>query len=100
MQDPPYVTVVWGDAFSQPATDYVTPAEARKIHKPLKSETSGYLIHRDIVGVTLMSERQQDHTDDGRWLYRGHTFIPAGMIVSVKVRRSRKKPPSARPDPQ
>lgn len=83
MTELPHVTVVWGDAYSQDATRYISFADARKWHKPMASHTTGWLMIRDLHGVTIAGERQID-PNTGQYLYRGHTFIPSGMILKIK----------------
>lgn len=89
-EDHPHVAVTWGDAYSLDATAYVAPKEARKYHRPMVSVTTGWLIIRDLHGVTIMGERQED-LENGGYLYRGHTFIPAGMIKSIRIVRGARK---------
>lgn len=84
--DPPFVTVTWGDAYSLDSTQYVAVGDLRKYHRPMRSVTPGWLLRRDLHGVTIMAERQEDH-ENGGYLYRGHTFIPAGMILKIAARK-------------
>jgi hypothetical protein len=63
-------------------------------------ETRGWLGLDDEVGVSLFYERTGDQSS-----YRGRTFIPRGMIISVldfpaiKPKRSRKKVRTEWPNP-
>jgi hypothetical protein len=85
----PLVTVKWNDAHTAEATQYA-PSDVP--HAPLVIETVGWLLREDASGVSLANERL-DNTQ-----YRGYTFVPAGMIVSiapiVKPRIKRAKPPT------
>lgn len=74
----PLVLVTWNDAQASATKEY---SKARD-HKPAVMTTVGYLLDRDDVGVSICCER---FFEDDEWAYRGHTFIPAGMVVSVDV---------------
>lgn len=74
---PPLVIVTWHDA-NATATEVYTKA---KHHAPAVLLTVGWLVENDERGVSLCCERNQDDAEP--W-YRGHTFIPKGMVVSVE----------------
>lgn len=76
---PPKLTLVlvtWNDAQSS-ATRIYTKA---RDHAPTVMYTIGWLMDRDEAGVSVCCER---FLEDGEWNYRGHTFIPAGMLKDV-----------------
>lgn len=80
-RDPRLVVVSWHDAHAQTHS-----FDILKDHRPARMFTVGWLLKRDESGVTIANERED--TGDG-WDYRGHTFIPSGMVVSVRsVRQS------------
>ncbi len=68
------VKVRWSDAHTTEATQYA-PSDVP--HAPLVIETVGWLLRQDEAGVSVASERV------GSDAYRGYTFVPAGMVVSV-----------------
>jgi hypothetical protein len=70
----PLVTVKWNDAHTAEATQYA-PSDVP--HAPLVIETVGWLLREDASGVSLANERLDNSQ------YRGYTFVPAGMIVSI-----------------
>lgn len=88
------VIVGWDDAHGS-AHREVT--EDDMPHRPIRMYTVGWLLKRDDTGVSIANEHA---TDADSTCYRGHTFIPAGMIRSFDIytlvapRRSRnaKKP--------
>ena len=90
-----FVAVVWLDAWKS-STDDVTLKTIDETHKPARMETRGWLLKQDDSGVQIANERCLDEEDQS---YRGRTYIPAGMLVSVedfpKKRATRKKAPSA-----
>lgn len=71
-----FVAVFWNDAQGSATKVY----EKARDHAPVLMETRGWLLDRDDDGVSVASERW---TEDGETHYRGHTFIPAGMVVKV-----------------
>lgn len=78
MSEPRFVIVKWLDAWADGVDDTALDKVHEK-HKPLEMETRGWLGLQDEVGVSLFYERQADHSS-----YRGRTFIPHGMIISVQ----------------
>lgn len=79
----PLVTVRWNDAHTTEAAQYA-PADVP--HAPLVIETVGWLLRHDTSGVSIASERLDNSQ------YRGYTFVPAGMVVSVTpILKSRKR---------
>lgn len=77
MKEPRFVTVEWDDAWAD-GVDDTTLDKVHEKHRPIVMETRGWLLLDDDAGVSLFYERVKDHTS-----YRGRTFIPRGMIVSV-----------------
>lgn len=91
MTEPRYVECQWLDAWADPVDD-VSIEKAAEKHKPLQMETRGWLLVDNEVGVSLFVERTAD-----RESYRGRTFIPRGMVISVEdfpTKRKRKLKPS------
>lgn len=73
----PFVVVVWDDAHATAAT----PVSVTDLgHRPLVMKSVGWLLRDDQVGVSVATET---YMDDGMIYYRGHTFIPRGMIKTV-----------------
>lgn len=77
MANPQLVVVEWNDAWTD-ATEPVTLADARVEHEPKVIVTIGWLLYRNDAGVKLANEHYRDED-----VYRGQTFIPAGMLKSV-----------------
>ena len=81
------VKVVWRDAHGS-ATGAYSLHEIP--HEAIEVMSYGLLLKTDAVGVSIASERCGDDT------YRGYTFIPTGMVVSVtpmkRKRATRIKP--------
>lgn len=88
MAEVPFVRVVWSDAWVD--TDaFVTLDSVHAQHKPMPVETIGWLIADNPAGVSIANERCLE--EEG---YRGRTFVPRGMIVSMdelKMTKPRKK---------
>lgn len=78
--DARFVEVEWNDANVTTLTTF-DPATH---HKPTVMFTRGWLLKHDDAGISVAAER---YAEDGAWAYRGHTFVPAGMIVRVKTLR-------------
>lgn len=66
--------VRWDDAWT--SEEPVSASMAANLHKPEAVTTIGWILIDDTTGVTLANE----HYDD---TFRGRTFIPRAMIVSV-----------------
>ena len=77
MTPPPLVVVTWDDAQSSATRIY---AEDRD-HAPTVMETVGWLMKQDARGVSICCER---FIEDGAFCYRGHTFVPSGIVTSVE----------------
>lgn len=78
----PLVLVVWNDAHTQES-----PVDSETIgpyHKPEVIHTLGWLLADDEVGVSVVNEFYDES-------YRGLTFIPRGMIISVNQYQLTKK---------
>lgn len=71
--DLPLVVVKWNDAWT---TEIPASLDGHLVHKPELITTIGWLMVDDEQGVQLANEFY-DST------YRGRTFIPRGMVVSV-----------------
>lgn len=87
-----FVEIVWNDAWGTVNVDVTVDAVP---HHPKVMTTRGWLIKEDAVGVSVAVEKS---TEDGIDYYRGHTFIPRGMVSSLsdypsKRSRVRKGPP-------
>jgi hypothetical protein len=75
------VKVIWKDAHGS-ATGAYSLHEIP--HEAIEVASYGLLLRHDDIGVSIASEKCGDDT------YRGYTFIPVGMIVSVgPVKRKR-----------
>lgn len=86
--EPPFMEVVWEDAFSDPTAD-IHPDNALDSHKPTIMHTRGWILVDDGVGISVFNEFNPESG-----CYRGKTFIPRGMIVEVrpiKNKRPRKR---------
>lgn len=82
----PLVRVVWLDAHGSAVSSYSLDEIP---HAAVKVETYGLLLKQDEVGISIASEICDGDT------YRGYSFMPAGMLVSVtpvtKPRKQRVK---------
>jgi hypothetical protein len=76
------VLVRWEDADSS-STRVLTEA-GDEYHKPVIMETVGWLLKNDPRGVSVVCEA---FLDEGVRSYRGHTFIPRGMVLAVRTLR-------------
>ena len=72
----PVVVVEWNDAHGSATTDY---EPGNLPHQPLIMSTFGLLLKHDEVGATISGEMSEDGS------YRGVTFVPAGMIRTVRT---------------
>lgn len=86
----PIVVVRWNDAQSS-ATKVYTENETA-YHAPIVMETLGWLLKDDDAGVSIVTEVFSEEGLN----YRGHTFVPRGMVIEVihlpiKPVRSRKR---------
>jgi len=80
---PNVVAIQWNDAHGTATTLY----EAHEIpHAPIVVTSYGLLLRDDATGISIASEQVADGT------YRGVTFIPRGMIVSVRALTRHRKP--------
>lgn len=75
-----FVSVMWSDAFASRATDAYTAEEVP--HGVFQVETRGWLLKEDATGVSLACETYYNDAEK-QWEYRGHTFVPAQMVISV-----------------
>ena len=74
---PKLVIVSWNDAQATATRVYVKERD----HVPTVMHTVGWLLDQDDRGVSVACERFEE---DGQWSYRGHTFVPAGMLIKVR----------------
>lgn len=70
------VKVTWHDAHGSAANVCYDLEEIP--HVPVLVTSYGILLKHDDVGVSIASEK----CDDSTW--RGYSFVPAGMLVSVE----------------
>ena len=75
----PLVCVYWNDAHGS-ATQVYSDQE----HKPYPMETYGLLLKDDETGVSICSETYFDNIDT-KQEFRGHTFIPRGMVINLEI---------------
>jgi hypothetical protein len=78
MTEPRFTIVRWHDAWAD-SVGAVTISDALLTHKPETIRTVGWLLVDDPMGVSLANEVCGDGS------YRGRTFVPRAMIVSVTV---------------
>jgi len=71
----PLVIVAWNDA-NTGNEDVVTLETVDSYHKPTVIHTIGWLLKGDDNGVTLVNEYYDGY-------FRGRTFIPGGMVISI-----------------
>ena len=86
---PAFVACLWKDAWADSAQE-VTVKDVMDAHKPAIMETRGWLVYTNDEGISLFYE--QCVADES---YRGRTFIPATMIISItelKISKPRKTP--------
>lgn len=81
--DLPLVLVEWLDANTD--NEEINEENVHTFHKPWVIHTLGWLLKEDEVGVTICNEYYKDY-------YRGRTFIPRGMVVSMVPFRLAKYP--------
>lgn len=88
--EPRFAIVRWLDAWADGVDD--TPLDkVHEKHKPLEMETRGWIGLDNEIGVSLFYERTGDASS-----YRGRTFIPRGMIISVEDFPPKRKPRAKR----
>lgn len=73
------VVVRWKDAWVDGNEPVTLGAEVATTHKPKVIVTVGWLLREDESGVSVANE----HYDDEN-VYRGRTYIPREMIVSLE----------------
>lgn len=94
---PEIVKVCWRDAWVS-GTEPINLEEVHLKHRPMLMTTLGWLLMEDEDGVSVANEQYVD--DDGLETYRGRTFIPRGMVISVEPMRKPKKPRKPREKPR
>lgn len=73
------VLLTWNDAWAD--TDgFATMHGIAQTHHPMVIQTIGWLLQDDETGVSLANERS---SADGTETFRGRTFVPRLMVVSV-----------------
>lgn len=72
----PLVKVIWKDAHGVAGTTALSLHEIP--HGAIEITSYGLLLRQDDHGVSIVSEVCADGT------YRGYTFVPAGMLISVE----------------
>lgn len=70
------VVVTWADAKATQAEFY---AEGDVPHEPATVHTAGWLLKDDELGITIANEWFQEED-----VWRGTTFVPRAMVLSVK----------------
>lgn len=103
MKQPDFVIVEWHDAWAD-NEEFVKTDKVDENHKPAVIETAGWLLVDNEVGLSIFNERAPQ---EGCW--RGRTFVPRGMLVSLervkltkaraKSKRIRQTPSEATPEP-
>lgn len=73
------VQVTWHDAWVG-TTEMETIQDAKLKHKPALMATVGWLLIDDEAGVSVANERCPEEDS-----YRGRTFIPRALIVSIEA---------------
>jgi hypothetical protein len=73
----PLVIVTWNDACGSTTKVY----DEHRDHKATVMTTVGWLLKADQEGVSIACE---SYIEEGIAQYRGHTFIPLGMLVQVQ----------------
>lgn len=80
MKSPAFVEVEWDDANSS-ATDVFDESIH---HKPEVIYTRGWLQKSDQAGASVCNER---YDVNGKWAYRGTTFVPRALIRKIVTLR-------------
>lgn len=78
------VKVVWNDAHGSAANVVYDIDEIP--HGPIECTSYGLLLKQDEQGVSIASEQVGVDT------YRGYSFMPAGMLVSIQPVKKARKP--------
>ena len=89
MANPAFVACIWNDAWAD-AIEGVTLKDVADKHRPTIMETRGWLLYEDEEGVSIAAERC---LDKGEEYYRGRSYIPKVLIISVtalKISKPRK----------
>lgn len=79
---PKRVTVSWVDSASTPGWRNIEDVHRR----PMRCETTGYLVERNKTGLVLALSRC---LEDNTVPFCDHVVIPASCVVRVKVLRER-----------
>lgn len=93
------VSCSWKDAWSD-EENFQTTHGVALTHGPMIVTTIGWLLKDDEVGVSIANEKSVQ--DDGEVVYRGRTFIPKEMLISItpfKLAKPRKVKPKLPVEP-
>ena len=96
MDSYPIVIVEWNDAWLE-GTEFITLDGIKDSHAPWVVKTVGWKLQDDDKGISIANERV---VVDDRERFRGRTFIPRQMVISVgpvvKQRKKRVSPSESR----
>lgn len=74
-----FAYVIWNDAWCD-ATEAIAVTDAHLNHRASVHITTGWILFQDENGLSIANEYcPADQT------YRGRTYIPIGMLVSVNI---------------
>lgn len=83
-KQPPRATVWWDDAHSV-TLDLYDHSDLEKSHNPYIVGTTGWLLQDDAAGVSIAYSFNVEQKELGpKADYRGHHFIPRGMIRRIE----------------
>lgn len=74
------VVVAWEDAWKAATAD-ITEDNIDAWHGAVPTQTIGWVVKHDNKGITIANERSVNSAGKEEW--RGATFIPAKMILSI-----------------
>lgn len=92
-EKPDLYILVWEDAWKE-STAEITLLDVKDKHKPSTINTVGWLLLSDEKGVSIANE------DTGDGVYRGGTFVPSGMIKSLKKYKAPRNRRTIKPKPE
>ena len=77
LPDLPFVAITWADAWVD-GTEAIALTDVALKHKASMHTTIGWLLYKTPDGISVANEYcQEDET------FRGRTYIPSGMLVSI-----------------